>query len=289
MDLLCDAPLCLETADYSATIVPSAGGRVSKFTWRHADRSHDLLVPWNEDPFESHSWPKAGAFPMIPFTNRIPRTGFVFRGRQYRPLAGPNGFSVHGFLHRRTWEVLTVTRECVEMRCTHHGNSESWPWAFSALQQVRLGTSGLSVTFTLTNHAVEPMPMALGWHPYHPITSDAGTKDISFIAAYRHDLNEEGRAHEQGDTPIFRMERGETGAFSGWKDGFMLRVATGPRIRITGDGWTNLVLHRPGAGDYLCVEPTTLLPGHLGMERSQSDVLEPGESRQATWSCAVWE
>lgn len=284
MRLNCEPQLRLEACGYRATLLPSAGGRVGSLSWHGAGHWHDLLVPIEDKHFDEHQWPKAGAFAMLPFANRLPPEGFCFRDRQVKPSPGPQGFAMHGFMHRQPWDVVTASADSAELRCTHAGQAQGWPWAFMATQHVRLGAGGLSVAITLTNLSSEPMPFGAGWHPYHP---RAGAQGLAFSASRRHPLGADGRACAPGLAAVTDLAAGETVAFEGWQRQALLGLAPQLRVRIGGEGWDKLVLHRPASQGYVCVEPVTTLPGSLGL--AGSPVIAPDESCRVRWSCAGQE
>lgn len=102
-----DTTLCSGTL--TATLAPAAGGRVTSLSSRAtAGERIDWLVPLDDavraGGFESTQWPKAGCYPLVPFSNRI-RDGRIAgtQGRVQLPLHPGNGTrcmasasSVHG-------------------------------------------------------------------------------------------------------------------------------------------------------------------------------------------------
>lgn len=272
--------IALRAGSYTATVAPAAGGRLASLAWRCARRTVPLLVAWDGADFDAHDWPKAGAFPMLPFANRLPPEGLAFRRGLIRPQPGPGGFALHGFAHRRPWEVVAASPDRVVMRQKDDGLGAGWPWAWTATQEVQLADCGVTVTIVVRNDSAEPMPLALGWHPYHPAAGEIAPADLHFDARARHDLDARGAAQETGREPAFMMRRGETAAFAGWRRGAQLRTAGG-RLEIACDGADYLVVHRPPAADYLCVEPVTSLPGRLAF----APPLAPGGTRSLAWSC----
>ncbi len=287
MRLACEEMIELGFGPYSARVAPAAGGRIAALAWRDGGASVPLLVEWDGQAFDEHAWPKAGAFPMLPFANRLPRDGFVFRGTLVRPEPGPAGFALHGSAHRRAWSVVESTSQRAVMRCTHDGGDAAWPWPWVAEQVVELGQRGMTVTLSIKNEATEPMPLAMGWHPYHPADPDMAGGGLGFSAHARHELDEDGRACDQVEMPLFTMQPGETAAFSEWTGSACLRSPARGSIVVSCTGVSGLVLHRPVRGSYFCAEPVTLLPGRLG-EKSESDgsgVLPARQVRQFTWTC----
>ncbi|MDB5947513.1 MAG: hypothetical protein JWQ33_2539 [Ramlibacter sp.] len=273
--------IALSAGGYTAKVAPAAGGRVASLVRRVDGEDHPLLVEWTGAEFDEHAWPKAGAFAMLPFANRLPREGFRFGGRMVRPEPGPAGFALHGIAHRRPWDVVLSTPSRVVMRYAHDGADSGWPWAWSATQEVRLAESGMTVTISVRNESCEPMPLAMGWHPYHAVPADIAPGGLRFDAGARRDIDTNGRAQGPEIEPVFLMRRGETAAFEGWTGGLQLRGPCGGTIAIGSEGAGELVLHRPATGDYLCAEPVGALPGHL----AGALPLQPAETRRLSWTC----
>jgi aldose 1-epimerase len=280
--LSCDAVIQLRSGPYTARIAPAAGGRIGALTWSRGATTVPLLVEWDGSPFDEHDWPKAGAFPMLPFANRLPREGFVFGGRQVQPEAGSDGFPLHGVAHRREWSVAEQSAHRVVIRFMHEAANACWPWPWTAEQEISLGADGLTVKLTMRNDSSETMPGAMGWHPYHPVREGMTDADVSFAATARRQLDGDGRAGEQDHPPVFATAGGGTAAFTGWKGEARVPAHVAGAVAIRSRGADVLVLHRPTSGGYVCIEPVTLLPGKLAV----ASPLQPGESRALTWTCS---
>ncbi|MBT9552541.1 MAG: hypothetical protein IV088_16945 [Hydrogenophaga sp.] len=279
---LCGDPsIKLRAGAYTATVVLAAGGRIANLDWSQAGARHPLLLAWDGSSFDEHDWPKAGAFPMLPFANRLPPGGFDWRGQPVRPQPGPNGFALHGIAHRKPWRVREATDQRAHLELVHVRGDVGWPWSWSARQDVQLEADGLRVRLTVRNDDVKPMPVCLGWYPYHPAPTEITPDDLRFTALARRELDEHGGDDGRDRAQGFGMRRGETAAFRGWDGTARLQVAGGGAIDVTTQGTCGLVLHRPSSGDYLCIEPVTALPGHLGRESGTdaTSVLLPGEER----------
>lgn len=279
-----DGPLILlKSGAYKACLAPAAGGRVMSLDWLNRGQWRPLLVPWDGQPFKPDAWPKAGAFPMLPFANRLHPQGFGFDGRQVRPQPSAQGFALHGFAHRQAWQVLAVQADSALIEWTHEAQAD-WPWSFTARQELQLGVGGLAVRLSVRNDAAQAMPLAMGWHPYHPHRAGATVDSLVFKAQARHELDGHGRAQDTGGRPDFAMSSGETAAFSRW-DGRAVSTGADCAIVISCQSADHLVLHKPTTADYLCIEPVTTLPGHLGDGLLQDTTarLQAGQTRTLHW------
>jgi aldose 1-epimerase len=295
------AKIHLASGPYQASLAPAAGGRLASLTWTGgADQPVHLVVPQMQDSFEPHHWPKAGAFPMVPFANRLPAAGFFFRSRWVGLQPAPGSrFALHGMAHRRPWQVLDVARASTTLMYRHPQGDEGWPWPFETMLQATVDGEGLHIALRMTNLSHEPMAAGLGWHPYHPLApSPVATESLTFEALERWPLNPEGKADRDLSSPLagnnresaYAVAPGETIAFAGWNQQARIRVGDKVDALIRGRGWANLVVHRPVGASYLCVEPTVLLPGELGdaaNRRSDAGVLLPEASTTAEWHCSA--
>jgi aldose 1-epimerase len=286
VQLSCEHLIELRAGCYLARVAPAAGGRVASLSWLGAAAPRALLVEWDLAAFDQHAWPKAGAFPMLPFANRLPPNGFRARGTPVCPEPGPEGFPVHGSAHRRKWEAVAVSGTQAVLRYAHKPGDAGWPWTWSAEQEMDLSDAGLTVVIRVRNESEGSMPLGIGWHPYHPLPPETSAISKRIQAEARRELDEDGRAAETGAEPVFGMRPGETAAFVGWDGGFRLPAVDGT-IVVTCEGASSLVLHRPAAGDYLCAEPVTLLPGHLCEDTDESGPgwLQPGDTQRFSWTC----
>jgi aldose 1-epimerase len=285
--LRCEAQVELRNGAYVAVVAPAAGGRITTLSWDAGGVRCPLLVDCDIGEFDEHDWPKAGAFPMIPFTNRLGPQGLRVGDTVVMPERGPGGIAVHGFAHRRHWTLTDRSATRAVMRLAHNGTGEGWPWAWSAEQEVVLGPLGLTIRLRVTNLSGSRMPLGLGWHPYHPVHPEALRRSLGVHAGCRHDLDLHGRARRERLSPVFGMARGETAAFDSWSGTVRLPMPAGRTLRIECCGAERVVLHRPISGDYLCVEPVTVLPGLLGTECGDAGELAPGGERVLTWSCGI--
>jgi aldose 1-epimerase len=277
----------LRAGAYRAKLAPAAGARIATLDWI-GEGVHPLLVAWDRGAFDAHAWPKAGAFPMLPFANRLPPGGFPWKGDTVRPQPGPEGFAVHGVAHRKPWKMLTADGQHAVIELVHEAGEEGWPWSWSARQDVRLTADGLTVRLALRNEGTEPMPFGLGWHPYHPVHAAIAPQHLRFTAAARRELDRQGRTAGEDREPCFEMRRGETAAFRQWDGSAVLQAADSGAILVSTEGVDGLVLHRPSSGDYLCIEPVATMPGQLGRDTGADapSVLRSGQERMLSWTCA---
>ncbi len=238
---------------------------------RHVDHG-DLLVPLPETVTDLTQWPKAGAFPLFPFHNRL--TGGVLRlpGGSHRLRANTaNGADVmHGPAHRRPWRVTDEGPDFVEMTLAYGADAE-WPVDFTATQRVTLTLNGLLLDLRLHNDDAVDMPGGVGWHPYFAPPPD-GHVQIRTASS-------DAQGNNWTDRPV---DIDATDHLSDWRD-VAIRIGVA-RLVVSAAGLDHLILHRkPG---YLCVEPVSHAIGALdALPNVASEtglrMLRPGESMGA--------
>jgi len=242
--------LVLGAGDTRLTISPNLGGR---FTSLVVD-GHELLVTAGYGPIR---W---GCYPMAPFAGRIRDGRFRFRDRDVQlPLNLPP-HAIHGTVFERPWTVTGPGALSIDLGPT-------WPFPGRVSQQVELTEIGLEATLTL--HADEPMPVAMGWHPWFR-RHLAGTPERPTAPSAGVEL-----AFDAADMLVRGPDALPTGALSPpgphpWDDCFTgLRAA--PRVTWPG----HLELELTSTADYwvvydepvegICVEPQTAPPDFVNL------------------------
>nr|WP_246473151.1 aldose 1-epimerase [Pelagibacterium limicola] len=270
-----------------AAFCPKSGGRMARLSH---DLHGDILVPLDDPAFDPLQWPKAGAFPLIPYHNRMTGAQFTHAGRRFDLIAHPTfgGDAMHGPAQRRPWTVSFQGAEMLEL-ALRYGDDGDWPFDFFARQQFRLRDDGLDVELTLVNVGTKPMPGGLGWHPYFVATfSDVLTCD----AAKRWSVD----ALPRGIPPLPRDNIGQfparrvTEHLTDWTHATVL-LRDRVRVTLTADAFLpHLVIHR--TPDYVCLEPVSHVAGVYGFppETQQNAgfvVLEPGQAVSGNLSLVI--
>ncbi|UXT50643.1 aldose 1-epimerase [Agrobacterium tumefaciens] len=262
----------------SARLRPAWGGRM---THLHHVEHGDILVPTGEEGFEPLNWPRAGAYPLFPYHNRLYGGSFVHAGIRHdllpHPALAPD--AMHGPAHRRAWEISDLDSDRVRLLLDYEADGE-WPFSFRAEQSFLLENTGLTVNLSITNLADVPAPMALGWHPY--LAAGLGC-DARTDARLQYPLDPQNVPTGQPAVPrhnaAIPAATGYTLHYTDWSnahvqfDRFLLRIEADP---IFG----HLAVHRMDR--YLCLEPVSMAAGALGLPETQREVfggriIPPGE------------
>lgn len=264
----------IHAGEYEAIISPSAGARLLKLTYNNNNRQIDCVVPFNQiASIDAHQWPKAGAFVMLPFTNRLDPAEFEWQGRLIDLENGSNsGQGLHGFGHRRDWTITDTSDSQVALEYNHTTSSAEWPWTFHAKLVYSVSALGLSVALSVRNTDITSMPVSLGWHPFIPLqTSDAPVNSmLRFSASRMHDIGLDGLgiAHlsEVAATQhVFTMnaKTASTMAFENFSGDVEIFIEKNLCLKLMSQHAPHLLVHRPNKLPFVCVEPVGSLPGAL--------------------------
>ncbi len=259
-------PLTLEAADARLEVSPLHGGRISSLVVRGSE-----LLRSGADVGEPILW---GSFPMVPFAGRIRQGRFRFDDRDVQLERNHPPDAIHGTVFERGWCVDDSTTLSIDL-------GPEWPFAGRVVQRFALEDGELEVSLTLL--ADEPMPAAIGWHPWfrRQLAGTAGrpaapssTVELHFDAAWMY-------ARDADGLPTGELVEPPPGP---WDDCFTgLRSAP----RLTWPGVLGLELTSPcdhwvvydEPRDAVCVEPQTAPPDFVTVARSTT---VPGKPLVAT-------
>lgn len=243
----------LQAGPLSLTLRPAWGGRLTSFSHRSGG---DILLPVVDTVFDPENWPRAGAYPLVPFHNRVANARCQFAGREAQLEPHPSSLphALHGMGSRLPWMLGRRTGQMAELKLCRRGD-KTWPWSFEAAQVLELDPNGLYVTLRLTNIDEVPMPGGLGWHPYIP--RPIRIRDDALIGwPIQAD-------YLPGSGPVERGElSGETLYLAQWTR-VSLDLPTGLCLRFHKPvELPHLVIHQP-VGRHACVEPVSHLANAL--------------------------
>lgn len=279
----------LQSGCYAAVISPSAGGRLLSLNYTDAKQAIDCIVPWQaSDTFGAHDWPKAGAFVMLPFTNRLAPAQFSWQDQTITLHNGsPKGQGLHGLGHRRPWQLKVIRPESAELELLHSTQDAEWPWTFEASLKYQLSEDGLRLELTVCNTSSKVMPLSLGWHPFiPPSTLDPEDSMNYFVHAQRqHDIGLDGLglpkvSSEQLPLQRFALPNKKAGttAFEHYSGYLEIPLNANWHLVMTSQHASHLLVHAPLGLPHLCVEPISALPGALKQDISVKNqlALAPG-------------
>ncbi len=163
----------LQIKNEKATVdITLQGGCITSYSIMTHNKNFDILRSFGQR--------NKASFPLIPYSNRIKNGRFSFSGTSYQlPLNfGDHPHSIHGVGWQEKWHVLNQEEDSVILELAYEGSD--WPFAFNAVQTIKLIGADLYHEIQLTNLSDKPMPAGLGMHPYFPrhgeaiLTADVG-------------------------------------------------------------------------------------------------------------------
>lgn len=279
-------PLLLSNATWSLGLLPAWGGRIAHL---RAD-GLDLLLPITAGAFDPLDWPRAGAYPLMPYSNRIRNAHLHFAGRDYplpaHPAAQPH--TLHGVAHTVPWQVVEEEDQQLTLACDYLG--EHWPWAFRAEQRFVLDGKRLRIELALVNRGDTPMPAGLGLHPYfqrHPglkVRYQVGREwqiDAQYLAT--------GDSCEVTQALLIEADGAQALAHyqSCWDGHLQLDYTIGSLCLQASAPLSHFVAFAPAGSPYLCLEPVSHLADAFNQpqdcwEHTGTHELAPGHRLQAS-------
>lgn len=150
----------------TATVVPSAGGRLGQLT---VD-GRPMLKPRPSDggggaDGSDGAWGMWGSYPLIPWSNRIAGGRFGFRGGSYAMTdLHTDGTALHGLVARVPWSVV----EADGTSCVLTVDVATAPWLLTCRQRFALTDEDLRLEIAVTNRGTADVPLGIGIHPWFP-------------------------------------------------------------------------------------------------------------------------
>ena len=280
----------MTAGDLRVTIDEATGGAIESFT----RRGFEILRPVADFRLEAEHGRAVGAYPLIPYANRVAHARFSYGGEDFRlglNFAG-HPHSLHGNAWMRVWDVMSATPARVHLALDYLPPDEpvtQWPFAYRADLVFALDEGGLTVDISVRNDDTRPFPAGIGLHPY--IAREAGTL-LHFEAdtVWRNgadDLPAEreavsghwdfARARALTDVKIDECYAGWGGsAHVIWPArNLSLTVSSGPPF-------DHLQLYTPPGHSYFGLEPVSNMPDAINRMEEVSDnglrVLASGET-----------
>ena len=231
----------------------------------------------------------AGAFPLVPYSNRLGYRRFRWKGRDHTtaPNFDASPHSLHGVGWLRPWQVESSNALEVVLRCVHAADAD-WPFAFEARQYFTLTPQSMSVQMVFTNTADVAQPVGFGWHPYFPRrarsrlhieVSDRWESDASQLPTRK-------VAQPGIDSDVAHLEFDH--CFEGWRGAARIRDEKFS-LQLS-SSLAYLVVYTPRDQDYFCIEPVSHLSDAIHRDDPLAHGLKcvaPGERIDATMKLEV--
>jgi aldose 1-epimerase len=172
-------------------IAPSVGSMAYEMNVH----GHNIL--WTPAPIEElERSPQSSGIPFLaPWANRLDPQAFWANGKKYQfdmELGNVRGATpIHGLLMGSPlWTVTTVAADKNSAHVTsklqfwkYPDLMKQWPFAHEYEMTYRLSAGVLEVSISVSNLSAEPMPVAIGFHPYYRIPDVARDEWVGHIPA----------------------------------------------------------------------------------------------------------
>jgi len=301
-----------KAAGVEVSVAPSIGNRAYEMKVHGAN----ILYLGADDVGKLKEKPGLSGIPFLaPWANRMADGGFWANGRKYTfnsdlgsMRISSIGIAMHGMLMSSPlWTVTEVKADkkaaWVTSRFEFWKYPElmaNWPFAHEYEMTYRLSGGVLEVVTTVINKSAEPMPLALGYHPYYNLPGVPRDQAVAHIPAKTAVVTDSrlvatgemkpmdlpdptplaGRTLDNGYTDLIRDAQGHA-TFSIEGAGKKIEVTYGPK-------WIVAVVWEPANQNFICFEPMAGITNgvNLAHEGKYKDlqVLAPG----ATWKESFW-
>jgi aldose 1-epimerase len=244
----------------------------------------DTPVLWSAEPGTLTASRPSGAYPLVPYSNRIGYRRFRWKGHDHTTLPnfGDNPHSLHGVGWLRAWEIVSSNALEVVLRYRHTPDAH-WPFAFEASQYFTLTPQSMHIEMVFTNTGDIAQPVGLGWHPYFPKRSRSRLH-VELTDRWDPDamqLPVRKVAQPGIDSDIAHLDFDN--CFDGWRGAARIRDERFS-LQLT-SSLDRLVVYTPKDKDYFCVEPVSHVSNAIHMADPLAHGLRsvgPGE-RTTAW------
>lgn len=201
--------ISIKSSRYRAVISPTEGGRLVSLDMLDKKSIWQPLMPKpGPSPLNGQ---KATAFPLIPFGGRLRDAKLLWREKtiQLDPYPAGTLHLLHGDGARREWRVISQGNDQVTLALDWP--SPDWPFKAYAEMRFRLCDTGLYVQQQANATGADPVPIALGWHPYFnlPPNSQLKLTVTSTVALDKYGFStEDWKFHDCSKEQVIDVEQG---------------------------------------------------------------------------------
>ncbi|OZI36391.1 aldose epimerase [Bordetella genomosp. 1] len=237
---------------HQAEFSPGGGGRLTALR----TGTHDWVVPITEPGWPTTRWPRAGSYPLAPYSNRIRDGRYTFEGRSHQLESLPGRpHALHGSGLHSAWTARNVQADSVELVLAQPQGVLGWPSAFECVQHYRLSARGLALTLSLHNQGEHDMPFGFGVHPYFT------ARRVQLQARRYWPAGADGLPQAGVATRVDAISCSREGCdtyLSQWGGRALLEWPDGHRLSLEAEpAFEHLVVYSAPGASFLCVEPVT--------------------------------
>ncbi len=295
------------------SIVPSVGNRAYEMK---VHGKNILFFPGDVGALKNSGGRGLNGIPFLaPWANRMAGGSFWANGKKYvfnselgSVRVPPTGIAIHGMLTTSPlWQVTDVAADPQSAHVTsklefwkHPELMANWPFAHEYEMTYRLSDGALEVTTTITNLSAEPMPVAIGFHPYFQLPDVPRAESVAHIPAHKHVETDpqlvatgEFKPTELGDKVSLKdhtfddgytdLVRGADGRSTFWVEGGGKRVEV-----IYGPQYIVGVVYAPPNQNYICFEPMSAITNGVNLAHDGKYAELQSVAPGAKWRESFW-
>jgi galactose mutarotase-like enzyme len=260
-----------ERADARVVLAPGRGALVTSFSVA----GKELLYL---DPATLNDGSKnvRGGIPVL-----FPSPGKL-EGDAWRAAGHAGQMAQHGFARNLAWAVRETRSDAASASATLSLDASEltraqYPWAFRAELTFVLEKACLRLVARVRNDSTEPMPFALGYHPYFSATDKRHIRIDTHATRVFDNVTKQAAAFrgfdlELPEVDLHLLDHGGTVS--------ALHLADGSRIALTGSPeFTHWVVWTRAGKQFVCLEPWTA-PGNALNSGERLSALAPGQQQE---------
>jgi len=289
---------------------------IGNMAYRYRVAGEDVLWFPYASPAELRAKPVLCGIPFLaPWANRLDGEAYWANGKHYQLNSRLNNIRrdahqqpIHGLLNFSPfWEPAESGADEVSAWSTsrldftrHPDLMAQFPFAHSIAMTHRLSAAGLEVETAIENRSAEPLPVAVGFHPYLRLPGVPRDEWRAHLAARDHLVLSEmviptGERHPvefsdpyplRGavlDDVFANLVRDPDGLSRFWVEG------GGRRVTVTyGANYTIAIAYAPAGKDFICFEPMSAVTNAFNLAQAgvyaELQSVAPGE----TWRESFW-
>ena len=184
----------------------------------------------------------------------------------------------HGLIGQRKLDVISQEQSTISLSYEFGGDS-GYPFEVSLQLRYEITESELRVEAIATNNEPEPVPFAIGFHPYFLVG-----EDFELTGKFSHHVTTDERMLPSGVEEVAGLsyKGGQIDDCYFGADRILLRTSTGSVEVVLEENLSHFMFYRPGpdlGSSMLAIEPMSAA-ANVFADSIESVLLVPGESKR---------